>query len=174
MADEGWVELLGKMGGDAVVTEAARICYQSVAKDPDADRRLILRLMTSEPKHNTVFEHAVFSFRVTCPTLIAQRWLRHPFGAFLEASSSSQTDFTEFIWTVNFWSLTRWLGEWLDSTAGPDGNLYAHLILRLVFEAMPISTAAFMPTLPARTIEELERTEPEIMSKAREIYPKKK
>ena len=73
--DKGYVGLEEFMGGDAAVIRGARICYQSVAKTPDADERLIRRLMRSEPKHNTVFEHAVFRFHVKCPIFVARQWM---------------------------------------------------------------------------------------------------
>ncbi|NLG51889.1 MAG: hypothetical protein GX552_17425 [Chloroflexi bacterium] len=75
--DKGWVQLEECMGGDAAVIRGARICYQSEARTPQADERLIRRLMASEPKHNTVFEHAVFRFGIKCPLFVARQWMRH-------------------------------------------------------------------------------------------------
>jgi thymidylate synthase (FAD) len=75
--DKGHFQLEDLMGGDAAVIRGARICYQSEATSPEADVRLIRRLMASEPKHNTVFEHAVFRFGVKCPLFVARQWLRH-------------------------------------------------------------------------------------------------
>ena len=77
--DKGWVQL---MGGDDAVIRGARICYRSEAKSPGADERLIRRLMASEPKHNTVFEHATFRFACKCPLFVARQWLRHRIGTF--------------------------------------------------------------------------------------------
>lgn len=74
------------MGGDAAVIRGARICYQSTAKSADANFRLIRRLLTSEPKHNTVFEHAVFRFGVKCPLFVARQWHRHRIGSYNEKS----------------------------------------------------------------------------------------
>lgn len=84
--DKGWVELEEHMGGDAAVTRGARICYQSTPRNPQADVRLIRRLLSSEPRHNTVFEHAVFRFFVKCPLFVARQWMRHRIGTFNEKS----------------------------------------------------------------------------------------
>ena len=74
------------MGGDKAVIRGARICYQSVARTPEADARLIRRLVSSEPKHNTVFEHAVFRFGIKCPLFVARQWFRHRIASYNEKS----------------------------------------------------------------------------------------
>jgi thymidylate synthase (FAD) len=84
--DRGWIQLEDWMGGDAAVIRGARICYQSEARSAGADERLIRRLMRSEPKHNTVFEHAVFRFGVKCPIFVARQWMRHRICSFNEQS----------------------------------------------------------------------------------------
>jgi thymidylate synthase (FAD) len=84
--DKGWVQLEDHMGGDEAVIRGARICYQSEALSPEHDVRLIQRLMQSEPKHNTVFEHAVFRWGVKCPIFVARQWMRHRIGSFNERS----------------------------------------------------------------------------------------
>ena len=84
--DKGHFQLEDLMGGDAAVIRGARICYQSEATSPEADVRLIRRLMASEPKHNTVFEHAVFRFGIKCPLFVARQWHRHRIGSFNEKS----------------------------------------------------------------------------------------
>ena len=84
--DKGWVQIEEQMGGDAAVIRGARICYQSTPLSPDADERLIRRLLTTHPRHNTVFEHAVFRLGVKCPLFVARQWLRHRIGTFNEKS----------------------------------------------------------------------------------------
>jgi len=194
--DKGYVQLEEYMGGDEAVIRGARICYQSAAKDPEADRRLIARLMGSEPKHNTVFEHAVFRFGVKCPIFVARQWMRHRICSFNEKSlrycmaereyyiPQDEQDvqayikhmeasfdlyeqlvaegwrkerargvlgtavYTEFIWTVNFWSLANWLTKRLDPASQWEHRQYAHAILKIVEQVMPISTRAFLENLP--------------------------
>jgi thymidylate synthase (FAD) len=84
--DKGWMQLEEMMGGDAAVIRGARICYQSTARTAHADERLIARLMASTPRHNTVFEHAVFRFGVKCPLFVARQWMRHRICTFNEKS----------------------------------------------------------------------------------------
>lgn len=199
MLDKGWVQLEEFMGGDASVIRGARICYQSVARTPDADVRLIRRLISSEPKHNTVFEHAVFRFGVKCPLFVARQWMRHRICTFNERSlrfciadreyyvpsqhskgaghDLSDLDayvqhmeasfdlyerliasgwkrerargvlgtsvYTEFIWTVNAWSLMNWLHKRLDPSAQWEHRQYAEAILGMYHEVMPVTASAF-------------------------------
>ena len=84
--NDGWIVLEEWMGGDAAVVRAARICYQSTAKTPDADERLIHRELRREPKVNTVFEHAVLRWHVKCPIFVARQWIRHRIGTYNEMS----------------------------------------------------------------------------------------
>lgn len=181
------------MGGDAAVIRGARICYQSTAKSPQADERLIRRLIAAEPKHNTVFEHAVFRFGVKCPIFVARQWMRHRIGSFNEKSLRYCTAareyyvpteedasalalycqqmeasfdvyeklvasgwkkerargvlglavYTEFIWTVNAWSLMNWLQKRLDPAAQWEHSQYAEAVLDIYLRVMPITATAF-------------------------------
>lgn len=190
--DKGWVQLEEFMGGDQAVIRGARICYQSEARTPDADVRLIRRLMASEPKHNTVFEHAVFRFGVKCPLFVARQWLRHRIGTFNEKSlryclaereyyvpedeMAGREDYirhmeasfdlyeklvaagwrrerargvlgtavyTEFIWTVNAWSLMNWLHKRLDKSAQWEHRQYAQAVLEIYRQVMPVTASSF-------------------------------
>jgi len=180
------------MGGDAAVIRGARICYQSVARSPEDDIRLIRRLMASEPKHNTVFEHAVFRFGVKCPLFVARQWMRHRIASYnerslryciadreyyvpagdppeveayrqhMEASFDlyerllqagwrrerargvlGMAVYTEFIWTVNAWSLMNWLYKRLDKHAQWEHRQYAKAVLEIYRQVMPVTAAAF-------------------------------
>ncbi len=190
--DRGWVQLEEHMGGDAAVIRAARICYQSEARSPEDDTRLIRRLMAAEPKHNTVFEHAVFRFGVKCPLFVARQWMRHRICTFNELSlryciaereyyvpDEKQPEleayrqhmeasfdlyerllqagwrrerargvlgtaiYTQFIWTVNAWSLMNWLQKRLDKSAQWEHRQYAEAILGIFLEVMPVTATAF-------------------------------
>lgn len=214
--DRGWLQLEEVMGGDAAVVRGARICYGSVAQSPDADVRLIRRLMAAHPTHNTVFEHAVFRFGCKCPLFVARQWMRHRMGTFNERSmryciaereyyvpsrdayaeglrpkrseplaersdgiSAEEAEmavyvghmeasfdvygwlleqgwrperaravlgtavYTEFVWTVNAWSLMNWLHKRLDAHSQWEHRQYALAGLELFSEAMPITARAF-------------------------------
>ncbi len=189
--DQGWVQMEDCMGGDDAVVRGARICYQSEAADRQSDIRLIRRLLKSDPKHNTVFEHAVFRWGVKCPLFVARQWMRHRMASYNEKSlrycvadreyyvpeDESSTDlyvrhmesafdtyeqltaagwpkeraravlglgvYTEFIWTVNAWSLMNWLQKRIHKSAQWEHREYALAVLELYSEAMPVTAAAF-------------------------------
>lgn len=190
--DKGYIELEEWMGGDDVVIRAARICYQSTARTPGADERLIRKLLRSEPKHNTVFEHAAFRWHVKCPIFVARQWMRHRVGSFNELSlryciaercyyvpadvpdvdayrAHMEASFdlyerlvaagwrkerargvlgtavySEFVWTVNAWSLMNWLSKRLDKGAQWEHRQYALAALEIWREVMPVTATAFV------------------------------
>jgi len=51
--------------------------------------------------------------------------------------------YTEFIWTVNAWSLMNWLQKRLDPSAQWEHRQYAEAILGIYREVMPITATAF-------------------------------
>jgi thymidylate synthase (FAD) len=51
--------------------------------------------------------------------------------------------YTEFIWTVNAWSLMNWLAKRLHKSAQWEHRQYALGVLQLYEEAMPVTAAAF-------------------------------
>ena len=190
--DKGYLCLEDMMGGDAAVVRGARICYQSTAKSEGADERLIQRLMSSTPRHNTVFEHAVFRWGVKCPVFVARQWMRHriasynekslryceaareyyvpegvaadsPYVRHMEAAFDlyeqlladgwkreqargvlGMAVYTEFIWTVNAWSLMNWLEKRLDPHAQVEHRQYAEAALGIFRQVMPVTAAAFV------------------------------
>ncbi|MGI6367381.1 MAG: FAD-dependent thymidylate synthase [Anaerolineae bacterium] len=196
--DKGWMQLEELMGGDAAVIRGARICYQSTARSEQADVRLINRLMSSVPRHNTVFEHAVFRFGVKAPLFVARQWMRHRICTFNEKSLRyciasreyyvpAQTQgveayrthmeasfdlyeelvsqgwpkeqargvlgtavYTEFIWTVNAWSLMNWLEKRLDEGAQAEHRAYAQAALEMFIQAMPVTAEAFQKAVLKR------------------------
>jgi len=181
------------------VVRGARICYQSEGGNPEADARLIQRLMASRPAHNTVFEHAVFRFGVKCPLFVARQWMRHRICSFnerslrycladreyyipeghpeereayvqhMEASFDlyeqlvaagwkreqargvlGMAVYTEFIWTVNAWSLMNWLEKRLDRGAQWEHRQYAEEALTIFSEVMPVTAGAFQKAVLGR------------------------
>jgi thymidylate synthase (FAD) len=196
--DKGFMCLEDLMGGDGAVVRGARICYQSTAQSAEADERLIRRLMQSTPRHNTVFEHAVFRWGVKCPIFVARQWMRHriasynekslrycaadreyyvpegvsaddPYVLHMEASFDLYEQllaagwkrerargvlgaavYTEFIWTVNAWSLMNWLEKRLDPHAQSEHRLYAEAALGVFLRVMPVTAGAFSASVLRR------------------------
>ncbi len=199
--DKGWVQLEECLGGDEAVVRGARICYQSRPHRREDDTRLIRRLMSSEPKHNTVFEHAVFRWGIKCPIFVARQWMRHRIGSFNEKSLRYCTAdreyyipadeeltveyarhmeasfdlyerlvqagwrkeraravlgtavYTEFIWTVNAWSLMNWLTKRIHKSAQWEHRQYALGVLQLYEETMPVTAAAFKEFVLGRSVD---------------------
>ena len=55
--------------------------------------------------------------------------------------------YTEFIWTVNAWSLMNWLTKRLDKRAQWEHRQYAEAVLVMFEEVMPITAKAFRGTI---------------------------
>ncbi|SHH37793.1 FAD-dependent thymidylate synthase [Thermosipho atlanticus] len=82
--DKGFVRLVDLMGNDFSAVKAARVSYGKGLKTPEKDKNLIFYLM--EHRHETPFEHIVFTFHVKSPIFVARQWFRHRIGSFNEAS----------------------------------------------------------------------------------------
>lgn len=82
--DRGFVRLVGMLGGDPAVVQAARVSYADGTKGEEQDRRLIHYLV--KHRHETPFEHALFKFHIKCPVFVARQWFRHRWASYNEIS----------------------------------------------------------------------------------------
>ncbi len=82
--DAGLVRLVGFMGGDNAVVEAARVSYGKGVTEAERDRKLIHFLLAN--RHETPFEHSVFKFHIKCPIFVARQWFRHRMSSYNEIS----------------------------------------------------------------------------------------
>ncbi len=82
--DKGFVELISVMGDDLTVVRSARVSTGQGTKGPEKDRRLIEYLMRN--RHETPFEHVVFTFHIKCPIFVARQWFRHRIASYNEKS----------------------------------------------------------------------------------------
>ena len=82
--DAGLVRLVGFMGGDDAVVEAARVSYGKGVTEAERDRKLIHFLLAN--RHETPFEHSVFKFHIKCPIFVARQWFRHRMSSYNEIS----------------------------------------------------------------------------------------
>lgn len=76
--DHGVVQLLDTMPQENMDMEpvrAARISYGQDARPGDADGRLLKYLI--EHKHESVFEHCIFKFRIEAPVVVWWQFVRH-------------------------------------------------------------------------------------------------
>ena len=81
--DKGYVKLIDFLGDDQRVAEIARISHNSKG-DKQKNEILIRSLM--KMKHESPFEHIVFTFKVKAPLFVARQWFRHRIGSFMERS----------------------------------------------------------------------------------------
>ena len=82
--DKGFVDLVNVMGNDETVVKSARVSTGSDLKGPARDKKLINYLMSH--RHETPFEHVVFTFHIKCPIFIARQWFRHRIASYNEKS----------------------------------------------------------------------------------------
>ena len=158
--NEGYLELVEWMGGDAAVARNARRCYRSESQQGgEADRRLLRRLLRA--RHLTPFEASVFTFDVKCPIFVARQWIRHRIASYNEeslrycvAERSEQAravlplgTYTKFYWTVNANSLMNFLRLRLDKAAQWEIRQYGLTLLELVEEIMPVTFGIFRSQL---------------------------
>jgi thymidylate synthase (FAD) len=80
------VELIGSMGGDLSVVNAARVSFHKRSEEMgDRERGLVRFLM--ENRHGTPFEMVQLQFRARTPIGVAREWFRHRIGSFNEEST---------------------------------------------------------------------------------------
>lgn len=80
-----FVRLVGHMGSDDSVVQAARVSYGKGTKSVRDDRALIRYLMRHS--HTTPFEMVEFNFHVRAPIYIARQWMRHRTASVNEISA---------------------------------------------------------------------------------------
>ncbi|HWO94067.1 MAG TPA: FAD-dependent thymidylate synthase [Dehalococcoidia bacterium] len=80
------VELLGHLGDDLAIVNAARVSYGRESRELTERDAGLIRFLARE-RHGTPFEHVVFTFRVTTSIAVAREWFRHRMGSFNEIST---------------------------------------------------------------------------------------
>ena len=101
--DAGFIRLTDNVGTDQTVVKTARVSYGNETKGAEADRKLLKYLLDN--KHETPFEHLVFTFHIKCPIFVARQWFRHRIGSFNEISGRYVKLDTEF-WIPLEWRAT--------------------------------------------------------------------
>jgi len=82
-------------------------------------------------------EHMLKSFDLY-EQLIAKGWKREQARGILGTAI-----YTEFIWTVNAWSLMNWIQKRINPSAQWEHQQYAQAVLKIFTRAMPITAKAF-------------------------------
>lgn len=84
--DIGFIELLASMGDDKTIADVARISYLGTGSGEESDRRIIARLLSSNPPHTSPLEQVELQFLVKCPIFVARQWMRHRTWSYNEVS----------------------------------------------------------------------------------------
>lgn len=87
--NDGYIELVDKMGSDKSMVEAARVSYDNSKNTKDAitssDIQLLRYLLRNH--HTSPFEMAEMAFIVKAPIFVARQWFRHRTGNYNEVSA---------------------------------------------------------------------------------------
>lgn len=72
------LELIDSMGNDLSVVNDARASFDKQSTEwSDADRNLLITLLTAWPQHTSPLRGVVLKFRVKAPLGIARQWFKH-------------------------------------------------------------------------------------------------
>ena len=82
--DKGFVALLDHKGSDVDIARAARVLPTADWRDVE-DPKLIRYMLKN--RHNTPFEHVVFTFWVKAPIFVYRQWHRHRTQSYNEQSA---------------------------------------------------------------------------------------
>lgn len=74
--DKGYVRLVDQMGSDLSVVNAARVSYDKESAEMSESDEKLLRYLWNHG-HTSPFRHAVLSFEVYAPLMVARQWYKH-------------------------------------------------------------------------------------------------
>lgn len=74
--DKGYVRLVDQMGTDLSVVNAARVSYDKESKEFELRDEKLLKYLW-KAGHTSPFRHAVVSFEVYAPLMVARQWYKH-------------------------------------------------------------------------------------------------
>jgi thymidylate synthase (FAD) len=73
--DHGYVYHVDHMGSDQSITDFARLCYDSISPNADADKKLLMRLYRDH--HTSPFEMGKIIFNIKLPIFVMRQFVRH-------------------------------------------------------------------------------------------------
>lgn len=122
--DKGWIELQDVMGDDNAIVSAARVSFLGESKGPEADRRLLRRLL--KDGHTSPFEQVELKFRIRAPLVTWWQWVRHRTWSF-NAQSGRYTPFEE----DDFYMPLAWRKQARDNKQASDGHIHEATAIQL-------------------------------------------
>ncbi|MBN1864024.1 MAG: FAD-dependent thymidylate synthase [Victivallales bacterium] len=85
LGGQGWVGLVGHLGTEATIVNAARVSFGRMKEEMD-ERDIVLLDYLIENRHTSPLEHVVFTFSVHCPLFVRGQWHRHRTWSYNEIS----------------------------------------------------------------------------------------
>lgn len=126
--DKGYIRLVDVMGSDLSVVNAARVSFNKESPElTEKDKRLIKYL--AEHGHTSPFRHAMATFEVYAPLMVARQWWKyvvgsdHTMDAWNETSRRYVTEDLEFYIP----GIHEWRSAPVDKKQGSGEPLPAHI-----------------------------------------------
>ncbi len=85
LGDQGWVGLIGSLGSEITILNAARVSFGKMKETMDDNDLVLLEYLISN-RHTSPLEHVVFTFSVHCPLFVRGQWHRHRTWSYNEIS----------------------------------------------------------------------------------------
>lgn len=87
--DAGYVRLVGVLGSDLSVVNAARVSFQKESQHfEDRDAKLLRYLATHG--HTSPFRHAALSFEIKAPLMVCRQWWKYVVGSVHEEGDGGE------------------------------------------------------------------------------------
>ncbi len=85
LGGQGWVGLIGCLGSEATIVNAARVSFGKMKESMD-EKDLVLLDYLIKNRHTSPMEHVVLTFSVHCPLFVRGQWHRHRTWSYNEIS----------------------------------------------------------------------------------------
>lgn len=130
--DTGHIEVVGVLGGDTTVVNAARVSFgKEVEHLSGEDIRLISYL--AKNKHDSPFRHIMFQLRIKAPEFVMRQWYKHVVG--IETTSTYPTKdhawneiSQRYVKEKEFYVPETWRKQSEDNKQGSEGTVDNRLV----------------------------------------------
>jgi len=110
-------ELIGYVGDDLMVVNAARVSYGKSKNYLDQKDEKLIRFLVDHG-HTSPFRHPQLQFRISCPIFVERQLFKHQVGLTANSISGRYVDFSDEYWVPNQLRLQS-----KDSKQGSSGDL---------------------------------------------------
>ena len=152
----GLVELVGVLGNDLTVVNAARVSMHKESHKVCADDEKLIRYLATH-NHWTPFAHVQFQFRIKMPIFVAREYFKHYAGLVKNEVSRRYVDTPPEFWTSN----GAWRGR-AENVKQGSGDLLPEEVCdeatRLYWEAVDVCSENYRAMLDIGVCPEQART----------------